>query len=1336
MTRMLDTAVVEWKSTAEGACLHELFEMQVDERPTKPALVCRDECYTYEELERRSNQLARHLRGYDIGPGKLVGIYFDRSERPIVAILAVLKAGAGYVPIDPVYPVERAKHILAEADVGVLLTEQELATKASSFFAGPVISLDDGSNRVDEESAERLSREETGVSPDDLCYVLYTSGTTGRPKGVMTEHRNVVRFTASFNEANQVDHTDRVFQGFSLGFDGSVEEMWMAFSNGGTLVVGTSDVVKFGDEVARLFEREQVTVFSTVPTFLSLISQDPRSLRLVIVSGEPCPPDIVQKWARPGRRLLNVYGPTETTVNTTVAECLPDKPVTIGRPLRGYETHVLNEHMQPVAPGEPGELYIGGVGVARGYFNQPELTQRQFVPSPFNGTDNSHRLYRTGDLVCTTEEGDLQFLRRIDRQVKIRGFRIELSEIESVLREHGQIRQAVVNVCERDGLKEIAAYVVSPCTNGSFDRDDVLQWLRNRLPPYMVPAYLDVIDVLPTLASGKADRSRLPKPNLPLVSSKRSVVAPKNKTEQQICTVWEKLLKISPISCEDNFFLDLGGYSLLAAEMVSSLRSQHGLEVAIRDVYEHPTIQQLAKHVETNAEVSSREDRESTEQPQRRSSREVFESLPRLTRWTCVGLQAVTLGCSYGIMSLPLLILILLTIGFIQGVISITTFVVTLIALIFLTLPAAISFAIVVKWLVIGRYRPGAYPVWGMYYFRWWLVSRVQAISGIGRYAGSPIMSLVYRLMGAKVGKRCLIDTSLCAIYDLVTIGDETCIGAQTQLLGYRVEDGMLLIGSIEIGDRCFVGVHSALGLNTKMGDGAKLDDLSLLADGTEMKPGESRAGSPAEPAEVTLPEIDEENATHGAPFLFGMFHFLASEVVGELLLLTIVPLLLTVIVTYLYAGLGWAIVSVFLAAPVNVALYCLIVAGIKALILRRTEPGVYPVESLYYLRKWAVDLLLSDSSRFASMVYTTIYFPLWLRLLGAKIGKRAEISTVTLMTPDLMVIDDESFFADGSMIGGRRLYRGHVQLEYNHIGRRSFVGNNALLPVGAELGDNCLLGVVSVPPGGVGAKTPDETEWLGSPPFQLPFRQKVGGFDASETYHPTIGLYLLRMLIDGLRIVLPVYVGVTALLAYVFAATMSFLYLPLWQFLLVVPVISFAVAFGVAMTVVAIKRVLMGTFEPVIKPLWSPYVWLNEVVNGVYEGVGVLLMSPLMGTPFFSWYLRMMGCKVGKRCFLETGLFSEFDLVEIGDYAALNMGVVVQNHLFEDRIMKSSYLRIGEECSVGNMSVVLYDSEMQRGSSIGSLSLLMKGETLPPNTRWIGIPTKQVNGQGSQRKQ
>ena len=1308
----------------DSRCLHHLFEAQVDVRPQDLALICGSRRLSYEELEHRSNQLAHYLRSFGVGPGKLVSLYFERSEKPIVALLAVLKAGAGYVPIDPNFPMDRVRHILEDADVSLLLSENELSTQASSFFHGPTVLFDGHAEEITKQPIDRLLGDITRVSPNDLCYIIYTSGTTGRPKGIMTEHHNVVRFTTAFNEVCRLSNKDRVYQGFSLGFDGSVEEIWMAFSNGATLVVGTPEIVRFGNEVARLLTEQKVTFFSTVPTFLSLINEDLPTVRLVVVSGEQCPPELVEKWAKPGRRLLNVYGPTETTVNTTAAECVAGKPVTIGRALQGYQIYILDTQMKPVPAGEAGELYIGGVGLARGYLNQPELTRKHFVANhPLDAENGSSRLYRTGDLVSKDDEGQLRFLGRIDSQVKIRGFRIELSEIEAVLREHPLVYAAVVNVFEREGLRELAAYVVPRSTSGSFARDSVLELLRKRLPAYMVPGYLDLIEELPTLASGKINRKRLPEPSTPLVCTEREIVSPSSELERKIAGIWQTIFKVSPISIEDNFFLDLGGYSLLAAQVVTQLRSELKLDVSIRDIYRYTTIKQLAKYLASSVANDASGLAAEHTPPPRRTSREVLENLSRITRWCCIGLQAILMPLIYGLVFAPVLILVWTSIAVLRGDMAVEVASLIAAALLLGALPMLLAQSIALKWLVIGRYKPGKYPVWGVYYLRWWLVTRVQQLSGIELFSGTPVMSLYYRLMGARVGCNCIIDTAACAIYDLVTIGEDTCIGSETQILGYRIEDGMLIIGTIEIGRRCYIGIHSALGLNTRMDDDALLDDLSLLPDGETMAAGESRRGSPAQPAEILLPEVDNQ-AKPRHPFIFGLIHLVLAELMGVFIFITSIPFLVITTVSLLLGGIPVMIASLFVAVPLHVVWFCLAIAALKALILGRSKPGVYSVESWFFLRKWLIDALLSLSYGFLLPLYTTVYLPPWLRLLGAKIGARAEIS-VSQLSPDLVVIDAESFFADGSMIGSKRFFRGHVEFAVNRIGSRSFIGNNAIVPLHSSIGDNCLLGVLSAPPANL-EQMPHGTEWLGSPAFQLPHRQKVDGFDISVTHQPTTKLYIQRYIIDALRILIPNFIAASGLIAFITVILFGYLYLPSWAIVVIAPPLVLAIAVGSASCVIVLKKLLMAPFKPVIKPLWSTYVWWNEVINGAYETIAAPALSPMRGTPFFNSYLRLLGCKIGRHVFLETDLFSEFDLVDIGDYVALNQDVVVQNHLFEDRIMKSSYIRIGDECSVGNMSVILYDTDMQKGAAIGPLSLLMKGETLPPLSRWLGIPTSE----------
>jgi non-ribosomal peptide synthetase-like protein len=386
-------------------------------------------------------------------------------------------------------------------------------------------------------------------------------------------------------------------------------------------------------------------------------------------------------------------------------------------------------------------------------------------------------------------------------------------------------------------------------------------------------------------------------------------------------------------------------------------------------------------------------------------------------------------------------------------------------------------------------------------------------------------------------------------------------------------------------------------------------------------------------------------------------------------------------------------------------------------------------VYSWFYLRKWLVDSLIRASVAVARPLYTTIYLPTWLRMLGAKIGVRAEISTVSQISPELVRIGDESFFADGSIIGGRHFFRGRIEIGESRIGRRSFVGNSAILPIGASLGEGCLLGCLSAPPERKG-KVPDGTDWVGSPSFRLPRRQKVGGFDDAVTYRPTRKLYAQRLLVDALRILIPGFLA-GAWLVGLFVMLPVVLDAGALTTLAALPLIALASSVAVALAVVAVKLALIPRFRPIVRPLWSPFVWFNEVINGAYESVAVPMLSPLLGTPFFAMYLRLLGCSIGKSVFLNTTLFSEFDLVHVGDRVALNAGAVIQNHLFEDRIMKASTLFVEDDCSVGNMAVILYDTRMRRGAKIGPLSLLMKGEVVPESTDWLGIPTRP---QGAKR--
>jgi non-ribosomal peptide synthetase-like protein len=1313
-------------------CLHHFFEQQADTRPDAPALISESRTFSYREVEATANRIARLLRHKGVTTGDLVGLYFQRSELPIITMLGILKAGAGYVPIDPAYPEDRMRHIVTDAAITVLCTEQALAGQGT-FFSGTTVLIDKELPALDLLSDARIDPAAVKYDDAHCSYIIYTSGSTGKPKGVMTEHRNIVSFVNAFKNICSLTPDDRVYQGFSFGFDGSVEEIWMAYASGAALVVGSDEIARLGPETARYLTQKKATYFSTVPTFLTMIDGDLPTVKLLVVSGEACPQEIVDRWAVNGRRMLNVYGPTETTVNTTAAVCRAGKPVTIGAPLEGYQTFILDDRLQPVPRGESGELFIGGPGLARGYMNLPEPSAKAFIPKPPHIDASSSRLYKTGDLVSLNAEGELHFYGRIDSQVKIRGYRIECSEIEAVLREHPGVEAAAVTTFSNNRIVELAAFIVER-PGAAVDRNEILALCRKKLPSYMVPSYLDRIESLPTLTSGKTDRKRLPAPKHPLVKTGGDIQPPQSKTELLLAGIWKGILKLPEISIDDDFFTDLGGYSLLAAQAVSVARVKIGDSIAIRDVYRFPTIRKLAAHCDAIAQPQSTGPSES-KNTSTASARRVFERLSPVVRYGCMAMQALSLVALCGLGASLALASVMIWSAVHAGTIDPKAATYIGLAAFFLGYPLLLGFGIAAKWLIIGRFKAGTYPLWGMYYFRWWFVTRLQRITGAQFLAGTPLMAVYLRLMGTKIGPGCIINTSLCSIFDLVSIGRNTCIGYETQILGYRVESGMLRLGRVSIGSDCFIGTQSAIGIDAVMENGSRIDDLSLLGDNEIIKNGESRRGSPLQPAPVSVPETGDAALRPLHPVVFGALSIAGIYFLEAFLALTAVPSVYVLYMAFQKHDWLWWTACLAISIPLFEISFWLLLIMVKYTVIGRTKPGVYRIASVSYLRKWLLDSLLSLSRLLTLPLYTTLYILPILRLLGVKIGSRAELSVVSYLAPDVTEIGAESFFADGSIIGGVRLHNGLCAIEPNAIGTRSFVGNSAVLPPGKRVGDNGLIGVLSAPPADY-RQTPDGTEWLGSPAFRLPHRKKVEGFGNDVTFRPSLMLYCGRLAIDALRIILPSCIEIAGLVGMLVLAYNADKHFSFALTIAVLPCIGMIYLLFTALSVVLTKNILMGTYMPVVKPLWSPYVWLNEAVNGVYESIAAPLLSPFLGTPFFAPFLRLLGAKIGKNAFIETSLFGEFDLVEIGDYAALNFDVVIQNHLFEDRIFKSSHLKIGDECSVGNMAVVLYDTEMENGSSIGPLSLLMKGEHIPASSRWQGIPIQgeHVHGQGVSR--
>jgi len=585
---------------AKDFCIHEWFEAEVDRAPHATALSYRGETWSYLTLDERANRLAHRLRGLSVGPDERVAICMASGPDRVVAVLAAWKAGGAYVPLDPAYPPDRLDYLLSDCKAKVLLTHDDvppalrtsLADAPGSQATVVNMSVDTSCSSL---SRKRVPRSVSDVSSRHLAYVIYTSGSTGRPKGVMVEHRGVCHLARAQRDVFAVDAHSRILQCASFSFDACLFEMVMALCNGAALYLPPAGTLAAGAVLAELLDSCAITHATLTPSVLSGIEMDPATLsalRMLVVAGEACTPALVDRWA-PGRRFINAYGPTETTVWATWHEChapAQGRPP-IGRPVDGVSVHVLDARGQAVPVGEPGELYVGGVGVARGYLDRPELTHERFVDDPF-GNDPGARLYRTGDIVRWRADGALDYLGRDDHQVKLRGLRIELGEIETSLSTQPGVRESAVLVREDvPGEKRLVAYVTR-LPSATPDPLVLRQGLMTSLPEYMVPAAYVVLDTLPLTPNGKLDRDALPAPD-DQAFARNAYVAPEGELEQTLADVWSDLLRVGRVGRDDHFF-ELGGHSLLAVQMTSRLRRRLGLEVAMTGIFDRPVLRDFA----------------------------------------------------------------------------------------------------------------------------------------------------------------------------------------------------------------------------------------------------------------------------------------------------------------------------------------------------------------------------------------------------------------------------------------------------------------------------------------------------------------------------------------------------------------------------------------------------------------------------------------------------------------------------------------------------------------------------------------------------------------------
>ncbi|MFI2719070.1 Pls/PosA family non-ribosomal peptide synthetase [Streptomyces collinus] len=1256
-----DAARFSGRPAASPRTLVDVFEASVRSYPDEPALDDGMSCLTYRALAVEVDRMRRRLACVGAGLGDRVGVRVPSGTNELyIAVLAVLATGAAYVPVDAEDPDERADLVFEEAGVRAVVG------------AGRQITV----HRPGAAPAAR-----PGVEHD--AWIIFTSGSTGKPKGVAVSHRSAAAFVdaeaALFLTEEPIGPGDRVMAGLSVAFDASCEEMWLAWRYGACLVPVPRSQVRSGADLGPWLVEQEITVVSTVPTLAALWEPETlNDVRLLIFGGEACPPELAQRLVTEGREVWNTYGPTEATVVACASLMTGQEPIRIGLPLDGWELAVVDEAGEPVPMGGSGQLVIGGVGLAR--YLDAEKDAEKYAPLESLGWE---RAYRSGDLVKAEPEG-LVFLGRADEQIKLGGRRIELGEVDAALQALPGVAGAAAAVrTARSGNQLLVGYVV---TQDGWDHATAVGKLRAELPAALVPL-LAPVEELPTRTSGKVDRNALPWPLRDLEAD-----GPAEQlygTEAWLAEQWTAVLGIPVTGALDDFFA-IGGGSLAAAQLTTRLRTRYP-GAAVLDVYQQPVLRKLARRLEKSARDD--EARRTIAPVPRRA--QIVQTLLLMPLFTLLGLRwTVALAVLGNLLPayawLPTAPWWLLVLG--AGVLF--------------SPPGRLALAAGGARLLLRGVKPGRYPRGGGVHLRLWTAERLAEFSGATSLTGSWLQRYA-RALGAKVGPDVDLH-SLPPVTGLLKLGRGAAVESEVDLSGHWLDGDRLEIGTVKVGAHAVVGTRSVLFPGARVGKRAEVAPGSAVAG--QIPTGQRWAGAPAVKLGKAKRNWPKERPRRGTSW--GALYGLTGLALTALPVLAAVAALLVarVFVTpgSVLTGAALAVVPATLTYGATYAVLLLIAVRLLSLGLRE---GTHPTHSRVGWQAWTVTQLMDRSRETLFPLYAGLVTPVWLRLLGMRIGRGAEVSTV-LALPSLTTVGEGAFLADDTLTAPYELGGGWMRIGRAEIGRRAFLGNSGMTAPGRSVPDGGLVGVLSATP----KKAKKGTSYLGLPPVKLP-RAAAGG-DQSRTYAPPARLLWARGLVELCRIV-PVFCS--AGLAVLTMAALCALgpWAPLLSGLVLL-----AAGGGAALVSIVAKWALVGRHRSGEHPLWSSFVWRNELADTFVEVLAVpWLAGAVPGTPVMTAWLRGLGARIGKGVWVESYWLPETDLVTLRDAATVNRGCVLQTHLFHDRILRTDTVVLREGATLGPGGIVLPGSTIGARTTLGPASLVMAAESVPDDTRWLGNP-------------
>jgi non-ribosomal peptide synthetase-like protein len=1246
---------------------------------------------SYRELMARVISVAAKLYLAGVRRGDRVGIRMPSGSRELyVSILAVLAAGAAYVPVDADDPEERAELVFGEAGVrGIITGTGEYSSVGGEtpddLFTGLTPHPSTSSNPVIEPP-----------TVTDDAWIIFTSGSTGTPKGVAVSHRSAAAFVDAearlFLQHEPLGPGDRVLAGLSVAFDASCEEMWLAWRSGACLVPAPRSLVRSGMDLGPWLTARGISVVSTVPTLAALWpAESLENVRMLIFGGEACPPELAARLAVDGREVWNTYGPTEATVVACAALLDGTDPVRIGLPLDGWDLMVVDANGNTVAEGEVGELIIGGVGLAR--YLDPVKDAEKYAP--FGSWD---RAYRSGDLV-RFEEAGLVFQGRADDQVKVGGRRIELGEIEAALQNLDGVSGAAAAVRETAaGNQVIVGYVaVQP----SFDRGAALARLREELPAALVPL-LAVVEDLPVRTSGKVDRAALPWP-LPDIGTEESDLS---DAERHLAEQWQSVLGIPVTDAASNFF-DLGGGSLAAAQLVACIREDDP-EFTVAEIYTHPRLGAMADALAA---------RTGGERAVPREFHRVTPT-PRRMQWlqTVLGAPLYVLSGIRWLVYLLTATAILRTMGGFEFLPAVYMWALIPAFVVFATPFGRMAISVLFARVLLNGLRAGDYPRGGSVHVRLWLAEQAAHLVGAVSLAGAPWITYYARALGAKIDE----DVDLHAlppVTGMLTIGRGASIEPEVDLSGYWIDGDILRVGAIRIGAESSIGARSTLLPGTRIGKHAEIAPGSAVFG--RVPAGQLWAGSPAQRVGKSDQWWPESRPARGTRWVTA---FAVSSTAISLLPVVALAAGAAVVAAVIRnsESLAEAAGRAFVAAVPGTIVAGLVFAGLVVGIVRLLGVGVregtYPVRSRVGWQVWTTERLLDLARTFLFPLYSSLFTPVWLRMLGARVGRDVEASTVLLL-PVMTTIRDGAFLADDTMVAGYELGGGWLRVGEVEIGKRAFIGNSGMAAAGHRVPKDGLVAVLSAAP----RKSKAGSSWLGSPAVRL--RRTVAAADDSRTFHPATSLRIARTLWELGRVV-PVIVTCWIGLAVLFAlaaltASVGAIVTALLSGLVMLA--AGAVAAGVSTIA---KWALVGRIRVGEHPLWSSFVWRTEVADTFVEMVAApWFAQAAAGTPALVIWLRSLGATIGRGVWCDTYWLPEADLVTLGDGSTVNRGCVVQTHLFHDRIMSMDTVTLAAGATLGPHSVVLPASTIGEHGTVGPASLVMRGEVVPTGSRWSGNP-------------